>query len=329
MVEALYEVSSQLLFDNINKDGEKYFPFISVIFIFVLFSNLIGLVPYSFTTTSHLIVTFVLAFSIFLGIIFICIKKHKFHMLSLFIPSNTSFGLVLSNCGSDRTVFEFSSSPTSVAGLSGDGSEQQENPNPSGGQEGHSNPQGEQPRVPRVRLPFRPNQGQRNPNPIEAYGDPLDNPDFRELTERLFGGTRGSTHSGTSGNAEENPNVGASDVPEGDTNSGTSGTAEGNAHGGDSDTNSGGTEEGILGTNEGGTEESASGTDEGASTGNSGSSGGRKKPKLNCSKAISTISVLVWFFTTIAFLVLVPECDIKEYISLAFLKYKCFLMQSY
>ena len=95
LVEGLYEASSQLLFDNINKDGEKYFPFISVIFTFVLFSNLIGLVPYSFTTTSHLIVTFTLSFSIFIGINIICIQKHKFYMLSLFIPSNTSFGLAL------------------------------------------------------------------------------------------------------------------------------------------------------------------------------------------------------------------------------------------
>ena len=95
LVEGLYEASSQLLFDNINKDGEKYFPFISVIFTFVLFSNLIGLVPYSFTTTSHFIVTFRLSFSIFIGINIICIQKHKFHMLSLFIPSNTSFGLAL------------------------------------------------------------------------------------------------------------------------------------------------------------------------------------------------------------------------------------------
>lgn len=95
LIETLYEASSQLLFDNINKEGEKYFPFISVIFTFVLFSNLIGLIPYSFTTTSHLIVTFSLSFSIFIGINIICIQKHKFHMLSLFIPSNTSFGLAL------------------------------------------------------------------------------------------------------------------------------------------------------------------------------------------------------------------------------------------
>lgn len=94
-VEMLYEIPSQLLFDNLNRNGEKYFPFISVIFVFVLFSNLIGLIPYSFTATSHLIVTFTLSFSIFIGINLICIQRHRFHMLSLFIPSNTSFGLAL------------------------------------------------------------------------------------------------------------------------------------------------------------------------------------------------------------------------------------------
>ena len=95
LIETLYEAALQLLFDNINKSGEKYFPFISSIFLFILFSNLIGLVPYSFTTTSHLIVTFSLSLSIFIGINLICIEKHKFHMLSLFIPSNTSFGLAI------------------------------------------------------------------------------------------------------------------------------------------------------------------------------------------------------------------------------------------
>ena len=86
---------SQLLFDNINIEGEKYFPFISVLFTFILFSNLIGLIPYSFTITSHLIVTFTLSLSIFIGVNIICIKRYKAHMLSLFISANTSFGLAL------------------------------------------------------------------------------------------------------------------------------------------------------------------------------------------------------------------------------------------
>jgi len=68
LLEMLYNVSAQLLFDNINKEGEKYFPFISVIFTFILLSNLIGLIPYSFTVTSHIVITFTLSFSIFIGI---------------------------------------------------------------------------------------------------------------------------------------------------------------------------------------------------------------------------------------------------------------------
>ena len=66
LIENMYEVVAQLLFDNINIEGQKYFPFIFVLFCFILFSNLIGLIPYSFTITSHLIVTFTLSFSVFL-----------------------------------------------------------------------------------------------------------------------------------------------------------------------------------------------------------------------------------------------------------------------
>nr|YP_010131926.1 ATP synthase F0 subunit a [Odontella regia]QQD79305.1 ATP synthase F0 subunit a [Odontella regia] len=95
LIESIFETVSQLLYDNINAEGEKYFPFVAVIFTFILFSNLIGLIPYSFTVTSHLVVTFTLSFSIFIGINIICIKKHKFEMLSLFIPANTAFGLAL------------------------------------------------------------------------------------------------------------------------------------------------------------------------------------------------------------------------------------------
>jgi F-type H+-transporting ATPase subunit a len=95
LVETVYEVVSQLLFDNINAEGEKYFPFVSVIFTFILFSNLIGLIPYSFTVTSHLIVTFTLSLSVFIGVNIICIQRYKMEMLSLFIPANTTFSLAL------------------------------------------------------------------------------------------------------------------------------------------------------------------------------------------------------------------------------------------
>lgn len=95
LIEITSDIVSSLLYDNINEKGEKYFPLISVIFFFVVLVNLIGLAPYSFTVTSHLIVTVTMSFSIFIGINIICIKNYKMHMLSLFLPSNTSFGLAL------------------------------------------------------------------------------------------------------------------------------------------------------------------------------------------------------------------------------------------
>lgn len=93
--ESTYEVVSQLVFDLITTGSEKYFPFITVIFSFILFNNLIGLVPYSFTITSHLIITFGLSFSIFVGMNIISYQLHGFHMFSLFLPANTTFFLAL------------------------------------------------------------------------------------------------------------------------------------------------------------------------------------------------------------------------------------------
>jgi ATP synthase subunit 6 len=95
IIESVSELSAQLVSDTISTDNEQYFPFISVIFNFILFSNLIGLIPYSFTATSHLIITFTLSFSIFIGINIITFKKYKMKTFSLFLPTNTSFFLAL------------------------------------------------------------------------------------------------------------------------------------------------------------------------------------------------------------------------------------------
>ena len=96
MVESVYDLISQLVSDLISvKTKEIYFPFISILFTYILFHNLIGLIPYSFTTTSHLIITFTLSFSTFIGINIICFKKHNIHMFSLFLPANTTFFLAL------------------------------------------------------------------------------------------------------------------------------------------------------------------------------------------------------------------------------------------
>jgi ATP synthase subunit 6 len=93
--EILSEIVVQLISDIIMTNNEKYFPIIFVLFNFILFSNLFGLLPYSFTITSHLFVTFFLSFSIFIGLNVIIIKKYKMKIFSLFLPSNTTFFLAL------------------------------------------------------------------------------------------------------------------------------------------------------------------------------------------------------------------------------------------
>ena len=94
-MESISDIIAQLISDIISVDNERYFPVISVLFNFILFSNLIGLLPYSFTTTSHLIVTFSLSFSIFIGINIITFAKYKMKTFSLFLPANTTFFLAL------------------------------------------------------------------------------------------------------------------------------------------------------------------------------------------------------------------------------------------
>jgi len=95
VIETFYETIANMLYDNLGNRGSQYFPFVFILFMFVLLSNLIGLVPYSFTITSHLIVTFSLALSVFIGVNIICAKEHGLHMISLFLPSGTSLGLAL------------------------------------------------------------------------------------------------------------------------------------------------------------------------------------------------------------------------------------------
>lgn len=94
-IESISEITTQIMVDLIPAYSERYFPVISVLFNFILFSNLIGLIPYSFTTTSHLFITFTLSFSVFIGINIVTFKKYKMQTFSLFLPANTSFFLAL------------------------------------------------------------------------------------------------------------------------------------------------------------------------------------------------------------------------------------------
>jgi ATP synthase subunit 6 len=93
MIETLYKVLVGMVTDNVGPKGEKYFPFIFTLFLFIVTSNLIGLVPYSFTLTSHLIVTFSLALIVFISVNIIGARQHGMRMFSLFLPAGTSLPL--------------------------------------------------------------------------------------------------------------------------------------------------------------------------------------------------------------------------------------------
>lgn len=86
MVELSYVFIANMVKDNVGSGGRPYFPFVFTIFMFVLVGNLWGLMPYSFTFTSHIAVTFAMAFFVFVGVTLIAIAKHKMHFFSFFMP---------------------------------------------------------------------------------------------------------------------------------------------------------------------------------------------------------------------------------------------------
>ena len=86
LAEMLYEFVANILDSNVGKEGKPYFPFIFTLFLFILFSNLLGLIPYSYTVTSQIVVTFAMALTIFVGVTLIGLFKHGLHFFSFFVP---------------------------------------------------------------------------------------------------------------------------------------------------------------------------------------------------------------------------------------------------
>jgi F-type H+-transporting ATPase subunit a len=87
MVELAYEFIAGMVRDNVGKDGKAYFPFVFTLFMFVLGSNLVGMIPGSFTVTSHIAVNFAMALFVFLGVTIIGFIKNGAGYLKLFAPS--------------------------------------------------------------------------------------------------------------------------------------------------------------------------------------------------------------------------------------------------
>ena len=83
--ELSYNFIAQLLKDTVGDEGRKYFPLVFTVFMFVLIGNMVGMIPYSFTFTSHIIVTFALAALVFVGCTILAFAKHGFKFFSFFV----------------------------------------------------------------------------------------------------------------------------------------------------------------------------------------------------------------------------------------------------
>lgn len=87
--EIMFEFVSGMLRDTAGSGGRRYFPIIFTVFMFVLVANLLGMTPYSFTVTSHIVVTFAMALFLFIGITIVALINHGFGFFKHFLPSGT------------------------------------------------------------------------------------------------------------------------------------------------------------------------------------------------------------------------------------------------
>ena len=84
--EMMYEFVADMVRSNVGNDGRAYFPFVFTLFVFLLFGNMLGLIPYSYTFTSQIIVTFAMAAFVFVGVTLIGLVRHGLHFFSFFVP---------------------------------------------------------------------------------------------------------------------------------------------------------------------------------------------------------------------------------------------------
>ncbi|MFQ5955419.1 MAG: F0F1 ATP synthase subunit A [Kiloniellales bacterium] len=86
LVELSYEFIAGLVRDTVGAEGRRYLPIVFTIFMFVLAANTLGMVPYSFTVTSHIIVTFTMALCVFIAVTVLGFVRHGLHFASFFVP---------------------------------------------------------------------------------------------------------------------------------------------------------------------------------------------------------------------------------------------------
>ena len=90
LFEILFQTISKIVVENVGLKGQRVFPLVMSIFLFILIFNILGLIHYSFTVTSHLIIVLTMAIIIFFGVNYICISIHKLKFFSLLFPGGTS-----------------------------------------------------------------------------------------------------------------------------------------------------------------------------------------------------------------------------------------------
>lgn len=91
--ELMYGLITDMLEQNVGEGGRKYIPLIFSLFMFILLCNLLGMIPYGFTVTSHISITFALAIMVFFLVTIVGFVNHGFHFLSLFLPKGTPWWL--------------------------------------------------------------------------------------------------------------------------------------------------------------------------------------------------------------------------------------------
>ena len=95
VAEMSYEFVADMVDTNVGHGGREFFPFVFTLFMFILFANFLGLIPYSYTVTSQIVVTFALAAVVFVGVTIIGIVRHGVHFLRLFVPQGVPAVLLL------------------------------------------------------------------------------------------------------------------------------------------------------------------------------------------------------------------------------------------
>lgn len=93
LFEEIYVTCVELVYDILGLKGEMFFPVIFSTFLIILVLNILGLIPYSFTVTSHLASTLIFSYMIFIGVVAVGIYYHGFNLVTLFLPAGTSLAL--------------------------------------------------------------------------------------------------------------------------------------------------------------------------------------------------------------------------------------------